>query len=233
MPPRRPTRLPRGGFGQPHRCGLRHGGAAARPLRLCSGRSPCHLPGVRQTCCEPAGQPQIGAARGLPCLSLLPAFGGLRWYLLPLQELLLLLPVGVNQLLWDQLHQLQAFLYLHQDLEVLPASHLEEGRTRSPGLRFVPVPPGHLPRGPFFSTRPRKVRCPCGQGCLGHVHPQILLLLVSRSLLGPRARCPAADRAAPSCPPSPPQSVSRRGNDATAVPSPALNQRSSPTLTGT
>lgn len=58
--------------------------------------------------------------------------GALGWHLLPLQKLLLLLPIGVNQLLRDQLHQLQALLYLHQDLEVLPASHLEEGT--SPAL---------------------------------------------------------------------------------------------------
>ena len=42
----------------------------------------------------------------------------------PLQELLLLLPVGVHQLLGHQLHQLQALLDLHQDLKVLPAPHL-------------------------------------------------------------------------------------------------------------
>lgn len=68
------------------------------------------------------------------------------WHLLPLQELLLLLPVGVHQLLRDQLHQLQALLYLHQDLEVLPAPHLENGT--SPGLTWPPsswtlFPPSH------------------------------------------------------------------------------------------
>lgn len=70
--------------------------------------------------------------------------GALGWHLLPLQELLLLLPVGVNQLLRDQLHQLQALLYLHQDLEVLPASHLEEGT--SPALTMAP----------FFYVQPHK-----------------------------------------------------------------------------
>lgn len=80
------------------------------------------------------------------------------WYSLPLQELLLLLPVGVNQLLRDQLHQLQALLYLHQDLEVLPASHLQEGA--SPGIRLVPVPSGHLPHGPLFP--PNHISVPRG-----------------------------------------------------------------------
>lgn len=42
---------------------------------------------------------------------------------LSLQELLLL-PVGLYQLLGDQLHQLQAVLDLHQDVKVLPAPHL-------------------------------------------------------------------------------------------------------------
>lgn len=50
----------------------------------------------------------------------------------PLQELLL--PVGVHQLLWHQLHQLQALLDLHQDLIVLPAPHLSTERwTLCPG----------------------------------------------------------------------------------------------------
>lgn len=47
----------------------------------------------------------------------------------PLQELLLLLlPVRVHQLLWHQLHQLQALLDLHQDLKVLSAPHLSTDR---------------------------------------------------------------------------------------------------------
>lgn len=43
----------------------------------------------------------------------------------PLQELLLLLlPVRIHQLLWHQLHQLQALLDFHQDLKVLAAPYL-------------------------------------------------------------------------------------------------------------
>lgn len=55
----------------------------------------------------------------------------------PLQELLLLLlPVGVDQLLRHQLHQLQTLLDLHQDLKVLPAPHLS---TRGGPSAQVPV----------------------------------------------------------------------------------------------
>lgn len=93
---------------------------------------------------------------------------------LSLQQLLLLLPVRVNQLLRDQLHQLQALLYLHQDLEVLPASHLGEGT--SPGLRSAPVPPNTFLVALFPPTHTRGVSQDYSglQDSLGHEHAQIV-----------------------------------------------------------
>lgn len=85
----------------------------------------------------------------------------------PLQELLLLLPVGVHQLLGHQLHQLQALLDLHQDLKVLPAPHLSTDkrtlclpRTRRHCL--APEPPHLLAQGSAssFSGLPS----PCSHG---------------------------------------------------------------------
>lgn len=55
-----------------------------------------------------------------------PGRGPPRRHSRALQELLLL-PVGLQHLLRHQLHQLQALLHLHQDLEVLPAPHLHGG----------------------------------------------------------------------------------------------------------
>lgn len=131
-----------------------------------------------------------------------PAAPGLLWWhLLSLQQLLLLLPVGVHQLLRDQLHQLQALLYLHQDLEVLPASHLGEGT--SPGLRSAPVPPDTFLVAPF-PTRPHKVgvtraRDYSGlQVSLGHEHSQMLFAPV------------LSVSAQPPCSPIPPRTPSPR-----------------------
>lgn len=48
----------------------------------------------------------------------------------PLQELLLrLLPVGVEERLRHQLHQLQAVFDFHQQLKVIPSSNLRAGET--------------------------------------------------------------------------------------------------------
>lgn len=76
----------------------------------------------------------------------------------PLQELLLLLPVRVHQLLRHQLHQLQALLHLHQDLEVLPAPHLStDGDPRHRCLRGR----GGLSQSPLACCGPGS---PCSPG---------------------------------------------------------------------
>lgn len=49
---------------------------------------------------------------------------------LALQKLLLLLSVGIDQLLGNQLHQFQTFLDLHQHLEIFPTSDLTKGEKR-------------------------------------------------------------------------------------------------------
>lgn len=49
----------------------------------------------------------------------------------PLQELLLrLLPVGVEERLRHQLHQLQAVFDFHQQLKVIPSTNLRAGETQ-------------------------------------------------------------------------------------------------------
>lgn len=89
----------------------------------------------------------------------LPGGGDTRWGLAarpkaadahsrPLQELLLLLPVGVHHLLGHQLHQLQAFLDLQQDLKVLPAPHLSTGGR--------PRPRGTGPSAPDPQREPQR-----------------------------------------------------------------------------
>lgn len=50
------------------------------------------------------------------------------WDSRSLQELLLrLLPVGVEERLRHQLHQLQAVLNLHQQLKIIPSTNLHTG----------------------------------------------------------------------------------------------------------
>lgn len=79
----------------------------------------------------------------------------------PLQELLLLLlSVGVDQRLGYKFHQLEALLDFHQDLKVLPASHLgTERQDLCPGARETPPAPN-----PWWDRDGRSLRRTPGCG---------------------------------------------------------------------